>query len=490
MSGKLRQPSSASTFPLPPADHRVEKHVLLPLGRIAFEIQDEEPIGQIDLIGGQADALLLVHQVEHLADDVLQLAIDAPQRLRLVAQGGMRVFDNSQHGLGSITRGSGHLIIDVARAVVFQNWPSPVCRFLVLTRPIVSPQGAFSLGQTPLERGIAMKVLLVRLGVLGTLVVLGWITMANAQRGSDGANPLRASAPPAESSTALAAAVFAASRAGLAAACGRLDPRRLGRRAIAAAQPGGAVAVSAVGLCRSRPNSRRPARRLTSGEANRWPTTALRPDRTGAIARAVAGDRYSAPTGGDRRRHPTAKSRRRFGPIRTAMPASPPPAGRTNRGGFGTPAEIGRAADFPGEGEGSGQPGDPRLEGVQSPQLTIQKSAPKEIQVGKPATFRVTVRNTGSIARLRSRGLRPGSQGNAAAGHHAAGEARPARRNRLDAGHHSARRRGEGRDATDAHGRGRDRQRGHGPLRRRRLGPHRSPPGRNWSSRPRRRRRS
>ena len=79
------------------------------------------------------------------------------------------------------------------------------------------------------------------------------------------------------------------------------------------------------------------------------------------------------------------------------MPASPLPAGRMDRGGFGTPADIGRAADFPGEGEGSGQPGDPRLEGVQSPQLTIQKSAPKEIQVGKPATFRVTVRNTGSI---------------------------------------------------------------------------------------------
>ena len=34
---------------------------------------------------------------------------------------------------------------------------------------------------------------------------------------------------------------------------------------------------------------------------------------------------------------------------------------------------------------------------MQSPQLTIQKFAPKEIQVGKPATFRVTVRNTGQI---------------------------------------------------------------------------------------------
>ena len=49
------------------------------------------------------------------------------------------------------------------------------------------------------------------------------------------------------------------------------------------------------------------------------------------------------------------------------------------------------------EGEGVGQPGDAQLEGVQSPQLAIQKFAPKEVQVGKPATFRVTVRNTGTI---------------------------------------------------------------------------------------------
>jgi uncharacterized repeat protein (TIGR01451 family) len=44
-----------------------------------------------------------------------------------------------------------------------------------------------------------------------------------------------------------------------------------------------------------------------------------------------------------------------------------------------------------------GQPGDAQLEGVQTPQLAIQKFAPKEVQMGKPATFRVTVRNTGSI---------------------------------------------------------------------------------------------
>jgi uncharacterized repeat protein (TIGR01451 family) len=46
--------------------------------------------------------------------------------------------------------------------------------------------------------------------------------------------------------------------------------------------------------------------------------------------------------------------------------------------------------------EGVGQPGDKRLEGPQTPQVTIQKLAPPEIQVGRPAVFRVTVRNTGT----------------------------------------------------------------------------------------------
>ena len=44
---------------------------------------------------------------------------------------------------------------------------------------------------------------------------------------------------------------------------------------------------------------------------------------------------------------------------------------------------------------GTGSPGDRQLEGPQTPQLTIEKTAPKEIQVGKPATFVVKVRNTG-----------------------------------------------------------------------------------------------
>ncbi len=47
--------------------------------------------------------------------------------------------------------------------------------------------------------------------------------------------------------------------------------------------------------------------------------------------------------------------------------------------------------------EGFGKPGDKKLEGAQTPSVTIEKSAPTEIQVGKEATFQVIVRNTGPV---------------------------------------------------------------------------------------------
>jgi uncharacterized repeat protein (TIGR01451 family) len=51
-----------------------------------------------------------------------------------------------------------------------------------------------------------------------------------------------------------------------------------------------------------------------------------------------------------------------------------------------------------GEGNGTGQPGERALEGPQKPALEIQKFAPSEIQVGKPAKFVVQVRNVGAQA--------------------------------------------------------------------------------------------
>ncbi|REK15516.1 MAG: DUF11 domain-containing protein [Planctomycetota bacterium] len=47
-------------------------------------------------------------------------------------------------------------------------------------------------------------------------------------------------------------------------------------------------------------------------------------------------------------------------------------------------------------GEGTGRPGDPQLNGAQSPALVIEKVAPPEIQIGKPAQFLIKVKNTGT----------------------------------------------------------------------------------------------
>jgi uncharacterized repeat protein (TIGR01451 family) len=47
--------------------------------------------------------------------------------------------------------------------------------------------------------------------------------------------------------------------------------------------------------------------------------------------------------------------------------------------------------------EGTGRPGDPRLSGSQAPALTIEKTAPPEIQIGKAAKFQIKVRNAGSV---------------------------------------------------------------------------------------------
>ncbi|MFM7107205.1 MAG: hypothetical protein ACKOZU_01130 [Planctomycetaceae bacterium] len=45
---------------------------------------------------------------------------------------------------------------------------------------------------------------------------------------------------------------------------------------------------------------------------------------------------------------------------------------------------------------GQGRPGPVQLEGVQSPQLTVEKRGPREVQVGKPARYEILVRNVGA----------------------------------------------------------------------------------------------
>src|SRR5208282_5185195 len=47
---------------------------------------------------------------------------------------------------------------------------------------------------------------------------------------------------------------------------------------------------------------------------------------------------------------------------------------------------------------GTGQPGNKQLEGPQRPQIAIQKIAPPQIQIGRPAVFQVVVRNNGAVS--------------------------------------------------------------------------------------------
>ena len=56
------------------------------------------------------------------------------------------------------------------------------------------------------------------------------------------------------------------------------------------------------------------------------------------------------------------------------------------------------AAPLAAGNQGTGRPGAQTLEGPQTPNLVIEKTAPKEIQVGKPATFTIKVRNAGTGA--------------------------------------------------------------------------------------------
>lgn len=81
-----------------------------------------------------------------------------------------------------------------------------------------------------------------------------------------------------------------------------------------------------------------------------------------------------------------------FQPYAAAPPlvgsaAAPVPANAAGR-----PPQAGLAADGP------GRPGPMQLEGVQSPQLSVEKRGPREVQVGKPARYEILVRNGGSAA--------------------------------------------------------------------------------------------
>jgi uncharacterized repeat protein (TIGR01451 family) len=77
-------------------------------------------------------------------------------------------------------------------------------------------------------------------------------------------------------------------------------------------------------------------------------------------------------------------------PFAAAPPLGPPPTNDLQ-----APATAAPAADA-GISSGQGRPGPVQLEGVQAPQLTVEKRGPREVQVGKAARYEILVRNVGS----------------------------------------------------------------------------------------------
>lgn len=344
-----------------------------------------------------------------------------------------------------------------------------------------------------------MKRLVVRIAALGTVVVLGWIAIAQAQRGAEHGTstpaPAANSLPPAANSLPLdvggvAKPIVAAGQpsaglrgpvasslpgvnplrgpAGGSAAANEDTPARLpldSGQTVAASEPaslqrstgGGAdpflrpaghnelAAVSAGAAAEPRlipaensvsdPPSQMPQQLAAAGSAYPGVSGPLASSRP--MVEAVEGDRYAArqaeasaiPEPAPFRADPFStparitQADRYAADNRTAAAGTAvATAGSSDQGGFPEPAalaqgnlaplEIGDASALPSSAsssaspqsaspaaaEGTGQPGSKQLEGPQTPQLTIQKIAPAEIQVGKPATFRVTVRNSGGVA--------------------------------------------------------------------------------------------
>ncbi|MEM8680242.1 MAG: hypothetical protein AAGF97_12915 [Planctomycetota bacterium] len=98
---------------------------------------------------------------------------------------------------------------------------------------------------------------------------------------------------------------------------------------------------------------------------------------------------------GDTRTRSAAPS---FEPQANANPAFADPSLATPPAAF---ADSGFAATSPPlatPSTGKGKPGPQELEGTQAPSLTLSKTSPAEVQVGKPATFTITVRNVGQVA--------------------------------------------------------------------------------------------
>ncbi len=290
-----------------------------------------------------------------------------------------------------------------------------------------------------------MKRIMLRMSALGTVVALGLIAIAQAQRGNS-VDAEVADAPPADAARPLSGAMPTHGSNPLrsdaaASSAGSTPPPRLfmetpprGRDASTAPPtelpesrpadpftrppggpqfaPGPADAGAGHGSAalashleeqrgpegmRLAEGGGRQLQPYPSGGADRYP--ALRPPEDEGSPAGFGGPQLGMPlpevTAASSDAGPTdpIPIPRRDETEPVLLPVGP----RANAGASGRPMP----SDAGGEvllGEGTGQPGGKHLEGAQSPQISIEKVAPTAMQVGKPATFRVKVRNTGSVA--------------------------------------------------------------------------------------------
>jgi uncharacterized repeat protein (TIGR01451 family) len=90
-------------------------------------------------------------------------------------------------------------------------------------------------------------------------------------------------------------------------------------------------------------------------------------------------------------------------PLAAAPPAAPSPfaVAPPLMPGAGGPGGLDRSAGDPlapstAAAAGQGRPGPLQLEGIQTPQVSVEKRGPREIQVGKPSRYEILVRNIGT----------------------------------------------------------------------------------------------
>ncbi len=83
----------------------------------------------------------------------------------------------------------------------------------------------------------------------------------------------------------------------------------------------------------------------------------------------------------------------------TAAPVAPPFAAAPPVAMHGQSAELRPGTSLPSDHApvpGRARPGPMQLEGIQTPQVSVEKRGPREISVGKPARYEIIVRNVGS----------------------------------------------------------------------------------------------